>query len=422
VDIDQLAPPFEDAAFVRSLDELVRGFSEQVAIADENWTVIAVNEAWKSMIGVAGYPQLTCGTNYRDFLETFAGRGHENAVAVMRGVDAIDAGEATSFQLTYAGVDSWEGRTLQLRVNRLHINGRTLATITRQDITDSAELCRLRETFNSSLLESQAEARRGLAREFHDSTAQLLTSAGLLLCTLKQKSPTTDSIDVVEEVQELVSEAQQEIRSISYLAHPPALDEVSLEEALKALAEGFGRRTGLPIFFERLGPAADLADTSKNTLYRIAQEALSNVHRHASAESAHVCLCVRKTMAHLIVSDDGVGLSPEMLAGARRDGVGLAGMRSRLAEIGGRLSIRALEPGTAICTSAPIQKADLQASACSGKATSNGYILGGAPGLRDSGELPFQEKKALRNTTRRAENRASKASRAATRSKRSGES
>ena len=144
-----------NAALAQTLAELVRGFSEQVAVVDEDWTIVAVNDAWKQMIYVAGYPELRPGTNYRDFLQTFSRRGHENAIAVMKGVNAIDAGENDSFHLSYAGVGPWDGRMLQLRINRLHIMGRALATITRQDITDSADLRRLREQFSSSVMESQ---------------------------------------------------------------------------------------------------------------------------------------------------------------------------------------------------------------------------------------------------------------------------
>jgi signal transduction histidine kinase len=344
------------AAIAQTLNELVRGFSEQVAIVDEDWTIVAVNDAWKQMIHVAGYPELTPGTNYRDFLKAFTLRGHENAVAVMNGVNAIDAGESNSFQLTYAGIDQWEGRMLRLRINRLHIEGRALATITRQDITDSVELRRLREQFSSCVLESQAEERRRFGRELHDSTAQLLTSMGLLLFTLKHRSPRIDSLGVVEELRELVSEAQQEIRSACYHAHPPALDKMSLADAVKALVEGFARRTGLRISFQQRGNAIRLSRVGEGALYRIAQEGLANVHRHAKAERVRVCIFFTKSVARLVIIDDGIGISPATLAGSRRAGVGLSGMRSRLEEIGGRLSIRRLTPGTAVCASVSISQ------------------------------------------------------------------
>lgn len=349
-------PDPKNMTFEQTITELVRGFSEQVAVVDASWTLLAVNDAWKQMIHVAGYPELVPGTNYRHFLETFASRGHANALAVLNGVNAIDAGETNSFQFTYAGVDKWEGRTLQLIINRLHVEGRTVATITRADVTDSANLRRLREQFSSSVLECQAEERRRFGRELHDSTAQLLASAGLLLGALKQKSPGAETIGVVEQLQELVSEAQKEIRSVSYLAHPPSLDIMGFAEAMQELAKGFAKRTGLHMSFEQRGDLIDLSRVSKSALYRLAQEALANVHRHAKAEHVCVCLHSRKLAAHMVITDDGIGISPQTLAGRGRAGVGLSGMRSRLQEIGGRLSVRRLAPGTAICASVPIHQ------------------------------------------------------------------
>src|SRR4029079_2746724 len=174
-----------DKRFMQTLDELVEGFSEQLAIVDEDWTIIAVNDSWRQTVSAGGYSELSPGTKHRRFLRTFTGKGGENAAAVLAGIDAIERNETNSYDLTYAGIDRWEGRTLQIRINRLHIDGRTLATITRQDLTDAAELLRLRKEFTSSVMQSQVEERRRLARELHDSTAQLLTSVGLLLAALK---------------------------------------------------------------------------------------------------------------------------------------------------------------------------------------------------------------------------------------------
>lgn len=347
---------FEGTALGEALNQLAQGFAEQVAIVDEGWTIVAVNDAWRRMTRVAGYPELAPGIDYRDFLKTFVVRGNTNAVAILNGIAAIDVGASDSFELTYPGVDGWEGRTLQMRINRLRIEGRKLATLARQDITDSAELDRLRERFSSSVLETQVEERRRFGRELHDSTAQLLASAGLLLTVLKKQTRAIKSVEVVDELQGLIREAQHEIRSISFLCHPPALEDLSLTDALKALARGFARRTGLEVSFDRKGNPISLSHVAESALYRTAQEGLANVHRHAHAKHIRISLNFKKTTAHLVLTDDGVGISHETLAGQGNAGVGLAGMRSRLTEIGGRLSVTRLSPGTAICASVRIQK------------------------------------------------------------------
>lgn len=346
----------EDQSFAETLDRLVHGFSEQVAIVDEHWVIVAVNDAWRSMVRVAGYPELEPGTNYENFLATFAAKDHEPAITVLKGMRDVAAGRTDSFQHTYAGVNEWEGRTIELRIQRVQIDGRALAIISRHDVTAAAELRSLQERFSSAVLESQAEERRRFGRELHDSTAQLLTAAKLMVGTLLQKPPTPDSASLLEELKELISEAQREVRSVSYLAHPPALENANLLDALRALVRGFGERTGLKASFQKKGKPFRLPRTVESALYRIAQESLANVHRHAKATRVQVIISFSKMMVHLVVIDDGIGISLQTLAGAGRAGVGFMGMRSRLAEIAGRLSVRRLDPGTAVCASIPLRK------------------------------------------------------------------
>jgi two-component system, NarL family, sensor kinase len=336
------------------LDELVAGFCEQVAIVDENWMIVSVNGAWKQMIKVGGYPELVPGTDYKDFLETFALRGHENAATVLAGVMAIDGGETDSFEFVYAGVDQWEGRTLQLRLHRLSIAGNVVTTIARQDVTDSVEVDRVRRDCTAAILNSETEARQRLTRELHDSTAQVLTSIGLLLSTLKRKRAPLNYTDTVDDTLGLLDQATRQIRSMAYLAHAPDVCELGIARALESLASGFGRRAQLDISFEVHGTRTQLPPPLKTAVYRIAQEALSNAHRHAHAKHVKVGLVFRKAALHLVVADDGAGVPDEILAGKERAGVGISGMRLRLAEIGGRLSIRRLDHGTAIVATVPL--------------------------------------------------------------------
>jgi len=143
----------------------------------------------------------------------------------------------------------------------------------------------------------------------------------------------------------------QEIRSIAYLIHPPVLGELTLPEALQALVEGFGRRTGFGVQFELVGEPQVCCPAAEGAIYRVVQEALSNVRRHAKAKHATVRLSRGTAVTHVIIADDGVGLPATIKAG-----VGLAGMRSRLSELGGRLSIRSQSSGTTVIASIPAQR------------------------------------------------------------------
>jgi len=153
-------------------------------------------------------------------------------------------------------------------------------------------------------------------------------------------------LGLIEELQGLLSEAQQEIRSFSFLARPPVIQQMDLVRAVRLLAKGFGERTGLCVAVETAGEIGACSPQVRSALYRIVQEALSNIHRHSGASRATIDFHARGPVIHIVVADNGRGISPQS-----RLGVGLAGMRSRLSELGGRLSVKWLAQGTAIIAS-----------------------------------------------------------------------
>lgn len=342
-DVDGLTATFADVWL-----KIVEALTEPIALLDEEWNILACNHSWTRAVEVYGHFGLHQGANYYDFLQARAAEGYESARSTVEGLEAIRSGKQSSFRLLYAGSGTRQGRDFQLYINKFDIGGRAYLSVTRYDITEMFELRRLREDFSSSVMQSQAEERRRLGREIHDSTMQVLASLGLLLGQLKRKSLAPDCQPVLAEMEGLLSEAQKEIRSISYLAHPPLLDKMTLPQALQSLVEGFGRRTSLTTTFKMLGDLNLRTPAAEGAIYRVVQEALSNVHRHANASQATIRLSSSKHMTHVVIADDGRGMPHEITAG-----VGLAGMRSRLAELGGRLWIRPRSPGTAVIASLP---------------------------------------------------------------------
>src|SRR5687768_3866491 len=163
-----------------------------------------------------GYSALQPGTNYFEFCRDRAEEGHGAARPAVEGIQQIDAGASSSFRYLYDGNDRWEGHTFQLCINRLEIGGRTLATVTRYDVTELVHLRRQREGFGHSLMEGQADERRRIAREIHDSTLQLLTSLGLAVGQLKRTQGSGETLDIVAEMEQLLTETHREIRTISY--------------------------------------------------------------------------------------------------------------------------------------------------------------------------------------------------------------
>ena len=347
----QLIEAAGTAALGGTMQQLIDDLPEQIALLDESCTILVANRAWRQIVEKYGYPDALPGQNYRTFCANKAAEGYRPAMEAGAALDEMSSGKRTFWQYFYNGRERWSGHDFQICFHRIEVGGRQLISVTRFDVTELIELRRLRHDFTTSLIEGQAVERQRMARELHDSTSQLLTAIGLLLGRLEHEAPTRESLGLVGELQDLVRETQQEIRSISYLAHPPALEQMGLVGAMKSMVEGFGRRTGLEASFEINGEEVAISPADEGVIYRIAQEALSNIHRHARATRLRALLCFRGTVIHFVIVDDGIGISAETLAGTGRVGVGLPSMRSRTSEIGGRLSVRRLSPGTAIIAS-----------------------------------------------------------------------
>jgi two-component system NarL family sensor kinase len=214
------------------------------------------------------------------------------------------------------------------------------------DMAELAELRRLRDGFNAVLIKTRDDERRRIGRDIHDSTMQLLVGVNLAVGQLKRAGLSGEGPRVVADIEFMLAEAQRELRTIAFLAHPPELDRMGMIEAMDRLVSGFGRRTGLQTSFDCVGQGGDLTRHAQMSIYRIVQEALANVHRHARATALSVRLVARRDLLHVRVADNGCGIAIGSQAG-----VGLMGMRSRLAELGGRLTVHNLQPGAAIVAS-----------------------------------------------------------------------
>ena len=336
------------AEVAQTFHSLVDGLPEQIALVDDRWIVLTVNRAWAEATAQYGYGELKPGANYYQFCRDRAAEGHAPAASALAAMTEIDAQERTSARFIYCGSGPGAGRDFELCISRSLIAGCTFATIARYDITELTQLRRVRLECSQVIIEEKLAERRRMAREIHDSTAQLLACIGLGLGQLKRAESPEARLSVVAELEELLGEAQREIRSISYLSHPPDLKQLGLVEAVRTLAVGFGRRTHVDISFEA-DKSFQLRDgDGQLSLYRIVQEALSNVHRHAGASRAEVRLIGRRRCVHVVVADDGAGLA----SGASK-GVGLAGMRARLADLNGRLTVRSTSSGTVVIASMP---------------------------------------------------------------------
>ena len=203
------------------------------------------------------------------------------------------------------------------------------------------------------VVEGQELERRRLARELHDETGQALTSILLGLKALERTSKDPASRAATEELRELVVSTLQDVRRLAVELRPSALDDFGLVAALERLAESFAEQTGISVDFQTALAGERLPEEVETALYRIVQESLTNVVKHAQARRVSILLARKDGAVKAVVEDDGQGFDP---AEQTDDGYGLMGMRERLALLGGRLEVESgHDGGTTIAAEVPVQ-------------------------------------------------------------------
>lgn len=214
---------------------------------------------------------------------------------------------------------------------------------------------RLRQ-MSSQVLTAQEEERKRIARELHDDTAQALASLLVHLRLLARSAADERLRAGLTELRNLTGAALEGVRRLAIDLRPPVLDDLGLEVALQAYVQDFSRRWPIRATFTsshhgRLPPDVELV------LYRIVQEALSNVAKHASASQAEACLTRRERTLRMLIEDDGCGFDVEATKVSRQPGLGLFGMQERLALIGGTLRVEStVGRGTRVSAEVPLQR------------------------------------------------------------------
>ena len=234
------------------------------------------------------------------------------------------------------------------------------------DITERKRAEHSLEQLTGRLLQLQDEERRRIARELHDTTAQNLLAIVLNLETLVQKASTLpkEFVDAISECQSLCQQSQAEIRTLSYLLHPPMLDEAGLILALEWLIDGFSRRSGISVDFAAPPDFRRLPSQMETALFRIVQESLTNIYRHSGSTTAEVQLERGESQVRLQVADHGRGIAATgngVDPTVRRTetlGVGISGMRERLRQMGGLLEVRSNGAGTSVTAVLPLANGD----------------------------------------------------------------
>ena len=209
---------------------------------------------------------------------------------------------------------------------------------------------------SAHVLELQDEERRRFSRELHDSLGQDLAAAKMIAYGVSERNPKEEA---VPELLDVLERALQETRTISHLLHPPLLDELGIASATSWYVDGFSQRSGLQISLKISDHIGRLSRPVELVLFRVLQESLTNVHRHAKSPKAEVSLSMANGSAVLQIRDYGIGIPAEKLDHFRSNGtqagVGLTGMRERVREQGGEFEIYSDNTGTEVLVTVPVE-------------------------------------------------------------------
>jgi PAS domain S-box-containing protein len=217
-----------------------------------------------------------------------------------------------------------------------------------RDVTEARQAERELSEVAERLVEVQEEERRRIAAELHDSTSQHLVALSFGLAALRRGRATAETLD---DMAGELAEALREVRTLSYLLHPPTLAKEGLSKTLRSFVRGFAQRAGLSVIVKVAGVVDDLPLRAQRALFRVAQESVANAHRHSPAQRVTINLRRGRAGVRLTITDDGgrPGASLPKL----EPGVGIPGMEARIQRLGGKFSIRVTASGAQVSAFIP---------------------------------------------------------------------
>jgi PAS domain S-box-containing protein len=312
----------------------------------------------------AAIPLVAQGVPYRDMLHYSWADGTERLVdfALYPIVDE----QNRVLYLHPTGVDITDLKRVEGNYRRLaesldaEVRARTGELESRNvEVIRQSEL--LRE-FSQRLLQTQDAERRHIARELHDSAGQTLAVLNMDVAMLVQKAAASapELVAAAEKIENTVRQLQKEIRTTSYLLHPPLLDEAGLSSALGWYVQGLAERSDLELDLSVGENFGRLPRDMELVIFRVVQESLTNIHRHSGSKTAGIKLSRTAAEIRLEIKDEGTGISTERLADIRSgaSGVGTRGMRERVRQFGGSIKFESNGSGTKIAVTFPIAEAE----------------------------------------------------------------
>jgi two-component system, chemotaxis family, CheB/CheR fusion protein len=342
-------------------EAIIEAVQESLLVLDSNLRVVTANRSFYTTFHVT--PRATLGSLIFDL-----GNGQWDIPQLRTSLEKVLSRDASLLNFEVEHDFLLIGRktmVLQARQFRSPKSGIPLILLSIQDETDrrDAELAATRSgVMSARLMQVQDEVRRRVARELHDRTAQSL--AGLMMNMNNLSSMLQNSDPKIQttlaESRTLADESIRQIRTITYSLHPPLLEDAGLASAMRWFVDGFGKRSGIRVKLVMPAQLPRLSGETELAIFRIAQEALANVHRHSGSQTARLQISIPSNKVMLKISDQGKGLPDDVWkhdAGiSKASGVGLASMRERARQLGGTVEFDSSHGGTTVRAILPLVK------------------------------------------------------------------
>jgi PAS domain S-box-containing protein len=347
---------------------LVETINDGVATLDRNAVILYANSRFAAIFRVP--------------MQNLIGSSLQNELSVLNR-DLLLRLLAEGLSNSTCGEVSLEGDGGRSRLVRLSLNPikdsnpRSVSVVATEmtELVEANEALRSNEEslrqLSSRLLQLQDEERRRISRDLHDITGQKLAFQTIGLSHVLNRKPANldeESRRILLECSALSKQVGEEIRTLSYLLHPPLLDELGLTSAVRWYAEGYERRTGIKVKVDITSDFVRLPADTEVTLFRVIQESLTNIHRYSGSAKAVVRLCRTADKIELQIEDFGKGMHSGMVSSPDekmlRLGVGIQGMKERMRQLAGKLDITSqAKRGTVVTATLPISNSQVPVEA-----------------------------------------------------------
>ncbi len=336
------------------LDELFEQAPTAIALVNGQELVVRLNREFTRMFGYT--PAEVLGHRLRDLI---------NQSQYPPYWDLVKSGQRVETETVRLRKDGSRLDVLAVVAPFAFAGGETAMYAIYRDITKRKRADDALRELSGQLLRLQDDERRRLARELHDSTGQKLAALAMNLSVAYKSMDGADARtrNALAESIDLTKQCLREIRTLAYLLHPPELEELGLADAARNYVDGFAQRSGIPVELDLPPDLGRLPPEVETALFRILQESLNNIHRHSGSPKARVQIYRDQAGVTMRVEDEGQGMQHGELKRddqpASAQGVGIAGMRERVRQLGGQLEIRSSESGTTLKATLPLNSASL---------------------------------------------------------------